>query len=171
MDSAYKICVIGVTSTGKTSLIRRLVEDIFDIDEKPTVSHTNFEVQIPLKDGTKVDLVLADRGGEGANSTSTQTFFLGVDGVLQVFAKDDQGSLDALTELNNEAAEQIKHPDQIVWSVVGTKADIESETNIEDLNDDLVDDEDLIFESVSAKDGSGVLEMFQTLAEKIRDNQ
>jgi len=71
MDSAYKICVIGVTSTGKTSLIRRLVEDIFDIDEKPTVSHTNFEVQIPLKDGTKVDLVLADRGGEGANSTST----------------------------------------------------------------------------------------------------
>lgn len=171
MDSAYKICVIGMTSAGKTSLIRRLVEDIFDIDEKPTISHNNFDIELPLPDGSKINLRLADRGGEGANSTSTQTFYLGVDAILQVFAKNDSASLDSLEELNQEAVSQVKHPDQIVWSVVGTKGDTESETNIEDLNDEVVDDEELIFESVSAKEGTGVLEMFQKLAMKIRDNQ
>ena len=168
MEPNYKICLVGVSSAGKTSLIRRLVDNEFDQDEKPTLNHTTTDFTIETEDGTMVKLSLADRGGEASLSSGTQTFYRAADCILQVFAKNNQASVTALQELNTEAASAVKKPDDVIFVLVGTKADEESKVDIEELDDEFAD-EGMIFESVSAKEGSSVFEMFKAIATKLHE--
>ncbi len=61
-----KVVVIGKASVGKTCLIKQLVGEGFDEDEKPTTSMKSYEWE---------NLKIFDQGGEENYSNATQTFF------------------------------------------------------------------------------------------------
>ncbi|MFQ5837421.1 MAG: Rab family GTPase [Thermoplasmata archaeon] len=168
-----KVCLVGEAAVGKTSLIRRFVQDIFDDKYITTlgakVSKKEIQVDIPERDLIiQMDMVIWDIMGEkGVRDLLKEAFFNGAKGVLAVC---DITRYSTLRELDDWI--------QSVYNVVG-EVSVVYVVNKVDLKDEvmvLFGDKEVemaaqAFDSpyfyTSAKTGENVQLCFQRLAEDI----
>ncbi len=168
-----KVCLVGEAAVGKTSLIRRFVQDIFDDSYITTlgakVSKKELQVEIPEKDLLiQMDMVIWDIMGEkGVRDLLREAFFSGAKGILGVC---DLTRYSSLKELDDWV--------QSVFQVVGEIAVVYAVNKV-DLRDEVMllfgepDIElsaqafDASYFYTSAKTGEHVQMVFQRLAEDI----
>ena len=168
-----KVCLVGEAAVGKTSLIRRFVQDIFDDSYITTlgakVSKKEIQVEVPEKDLLiQMDMVIWDIMGEkGVRDLLREAFFNGAKGILAVC---DLTRYSSLKELDDWV--------QSVFQVVGEIAVVYA-VNKTDLRDEVMllfgeQDIELSAEAfdatyfyTSAKTGENVQLTFQRLAEEI----
>ena len=173
-DAKAKICFVGHSSVGKTSIIKTLVEGKFEEAKGPTVSMetTDFEIEA---NGEKVGLRLCDTQGAEMSQEITQSYFKGMAALIAVYAKDDENSFKEIGDLVDRAFEEVSSSDGIVVVLVGNKSDLKdgvtaeqgkSLVETEDPDDSVADK----FFEVSAKSNTNIKEMFTFIAEKILEN-
>ncbi|MEE9164374.1 MAG: Rab family GTPase [Thermoplasmata archaeon] len=168
-----KVCLVGEAAVGKTSLIRRFVQDIFDDSYITTlgakVSKKELQVEIPEKDLLiQMDMVIWDIMGEkGVRDLLREAFFSGAKGILGVC---DLTRYSSLKELDDWV--------QSVFQVVGEIAVVYAVNKV-DLRDEvmlLYGEQDIELSAqafdatyfyTSAKTGEHVQMIFQRLAEDI----
>ncbi len=168
-----KVCLVGEAAVGKTSLIRRFVQDVFDDSYITTlgakVSKKEIQVEIPEKDLLiQMDMVIWDIMGEkGVRDLLREAFFSGAKGILGVC---DLTRYSSLKELDDWV--------QSVFQVVGEIAVVYA-VNKMDLRDEvmlLYGEQDIELSAqafdatyfyTSAKTGEHVQMVFQRLAEDI----
>ncbi len=168
-----KVCLVGEAAVGKTSLIRRFVQDVFDDSYITTlgakVSKKEIQVEIPEKDLLiQMDMVLWDIMGEkGVRDLLREAFFSGAKGILGVC---DLTRYSSLKELDDWV--------QSVFQVVGEIAVVYAVNKV-DLRDEvmlLFGEQDIELSAqafdatyfyTSAKTGEHVQMIFQRLAEDI----
>ncbi len=168
-----KVCLVGEAAVGKTSLIRRFVQDIFDDSYITTlgakVSKKEIQVEIPEKDLLiQMDMVIWDIMGEkGVRDLLREAFFSGAKGILGVC---DLTRYSSLKELDDWV--------QSVFQVVGEIAVVYAVNKV-DLRDEVMllfgeQDVELSAQAfdasyfyTSAKTGEHVQMVFQRLAEEI----
>ncbi len=168
-----KVCLVGEAAVGKTSLIRRFVQDVFDDSYITTlgakVSKKEIQVEIPEKDLLiQMDMVLWDIMGEkGVRDLLREAFFSGAKGILGVC---DLTRYSSLKELDDWV--------QSVFQVVGEIAVVYAVNKV-DLRDEvmlLYGEQDIELSAqafdatyfyTSAKTGEHVQMIFQRLAEDI----
>ena len=83
-DHLLKILMIGDTSVGKSSLMKRFAEDVFSETILSTVG-VDFKIRCLDIDGQRVKLQIWDTAGQERFGGITSTYYRGSHGVIVVF--------------------------------------------------------------------------------------
>jgi small GTP-binding protein len=154
-----KICMVGQFGVGKTSLVRRFVDSMFDERYLTTVG-----VKIDRKDvlvgAAPVTLMLWDLAGEDDLAQLKVSHLRGSSGYILVADGCRAASLAKAVELQQRIEQQLG---PLPFVLVLNKADVKDEWEIQDGASKY---DWAVFET-SAKAGTGVEEMFLALATKL----
>ncbi|MGB6267959.1 MAG: Rab family GTPase [Olleya sp.] len=162
MKISKKIVLIGHFGVGKSSLIRRFVEDTFSEDYKVTIGvHVlKKEVSIP-KSNHDITLVIWDLEGNDDITNTRPSYLLGTSAFLYVFDMTRPTTYEKL-EFDLDYIKQ-RYPN-IPMKVIGNKKDLVTNDFIKQNNNVFGRFVDFY---TSAKSGKKVAEVFYNLAEAI----
>ena len=162
-----KICMVGDSAVGKTSLIKKFVLDLFDDSYITTIGTkiTKRTIKI-LDDETTMDMMIWDIMGQTSfRSLLQDAYFYGTHGVLAVV---DSTRLDTLENIH-EWVDSIRHVvGEVPMIFVANKCDLEHKVTMEMLDKEL-DRYESKFMYVSAKTGENVSDAFTKLGESVID--
>lgn len=124
-----KIIICGTGAVGKTSIVRRFVENKFDFNYLLTVGMepSNRKLQV---NGFLVNLILFDVAGQERFQTLREVFFRKASGAILVFDLTRPESLDELYEWKDQIDERLGK-NRIPIVLLGNKADIEDMIRID----------------------------------------
>jgi small GTP-binding protein len=162
MIISKKIVLIGHFGVGKTSLIRRFVENTFSEDYKVTIGVHISKKNIEISDGkTSISLIIWDLEGQDDIKKTRTSYLLGTHGFIYVFDLSRPETFKNLTSELNFLNEN--HP-TIPVKVVGNKMDLVNKVYLTQYNDIF---KPLVDFFVSAKTGSRVETLFSKLANEL----
>jgi Ras-related protein Rab-18 len=128
----FKIIVCGEGGVGKTSLIRRYVENKFEENYLITLGMdpTNTAIEVELEDNKviPVNLILYDVAGQERFQSLREVFFRGAHGALLVF---DLTRPETLEKLEKWYADVFNSAGKIPTMLIGNKSDREDEVAID----------------------------------------
>ncbi|MFD1614214.1 Rab family GTPase [Gelatiniphilus marinus] len=162
MEVSKKIVLIGHFGVGKTSLIRRFVENTFSEDYKVTIGVHISKKTINISNANKsVSLIIWDLEGQDDIKKTRTSYLLGTHGFIYVFDLSRPitfENLDSVLKFINQ-----NYPKTPV-KVVGNKMDLVNKAYLSQYNDVLNPFVDFF---VSAKSGSKVESLFSKLAKEL----
>jgi small GTP-binding protein len=158
-----KICMLGASAVGKTSLVARYVHSMFS--EK---YHTTVGVKIDRKtvqaSGTEINLMLWDIEGDDDYQSLRMSYLRGTSGYILVADGTRRATLERVRSLRQRAIEAVG---QVPCVLVLNKADLVEEWDIDAAECAALEAEGLQVIKTSAKTGVGVEECFLALAGKM----
>lgn len=166
-DYMLKLIIIGDPSVGKSSLLLRYVDDIYEESYICTIG-VDFKIKTLEVSGKKVKLQIWDTAGQERFKPITQTYFRGAHGCIVVY---DISDADTFTNLNTWIREykEINNPEYANNIVIlGNKCDLEDKRQVTfDKGQRLGEELGVPFKEVSAKNNTSVNEAFYTIAEDV----
>lgn len=160
-----KICMVGAFATGKTSLVSRFVSSIFSEKYHTTVGVKIDKKTLNIQDKT-INLILWDLYGEDEFQKVRMSYLRGSSGYLLVVDGTRRNTLEKAFDLQTRVEETIGN---VPFIMILNKWDLTDEWEIDPVEIDAVQLKGWTVIKTSAKNGLGVAEVFQTLAEKIMD--
>jgi len=158
----FKVSVIGEFGVGKTSLIKRYMTNTFDEGYKATLGAaiSTFDTKI---DKIEVSLQVWDLAGQNPFRKVRHQYLFGSDFAIAVFDLTRRESLDALAEW---VADARSADPEVTCILVGNKSDLveEREVSPEDAGAVAKQLRMISYMETSAKDGTNIRELFQTIA-------
>ncbi|MGB2628966.1 MAG: Rab family GTPase [Candidatus Acidiferrum sp.] len=158
-----KICMLGSFAVGKTSLVRRYVQSIYD-----TVYQTTVGVKVDkkvLKVGDiDLTLMLWDLYGEDEFQKMKWTYLRGSSGYLLVADGTRRSTLEKAMALEQKVREEVG---EIPFILVINKCDLVEEWDLDPLLESHLNAKKWTVLHSSAKTGENVEEAFLALARKI----
>ena len=155
--------MLGTFAVGKTSLVRRFVKGIFS-EKYLTTMGAKVDKKTVNVDGKTVDLLLWDLNGEDRFQSLSMDYVQGSAGYLLVIDATRRSSLEAAHTLQQKVQQSIG---SIPFVVVFNKSDLENPWENQDREIDQLVQQGWTIVHTSAKTGTGVEEVFQTLTEMI----
>ena len=157
---AKKMCMVGLYGVGKTSLVKRYVESIFD--ER---YHTTIGVKIDKKDvvlnGRTVSLAIWDMAGEDDIAQIRVSHLRGASGYLLIADGCRRASLEKAFELRSRIEQQLG---ALPFVLVVNKADLKDQWEIQASEIEQVRNDGWPVVEASARTGDAVDQAFLHLA-------
>ena len=126
-DYIFKVLLVGNSDVGKSSLILRYVDQIWNDVFVPTIG-VDFKVKSLEIENKSIKLQIWDTAGQERFRNVISSYFKGAHGILLIF---DITSRDSFKELENWLAEVEKNAStQILKILIGNKCDLEEEREI-----------------------------------------
>ncbi|XP_065362910.1 ras-related protein Rab-18 [Calliphora vicina] len=163
-DKAIKLLVIGESGVGKSSLIRRFVENKFDENHDVTIG-MDFKSKVMNIDGVDYKLALWDTAGAERFRSLTPSFYRKALGAILVYDISSRESLVKLEAWFTELENYSDNPN-IATIVVGNKIDNERVISREEGLKFARKHRSLFLET-SAKHDKFVADVFRDIVEKI----
>lgn len=121
-DHLFKVLCIGDTATGKSALVARYTEDVFDKHHNSTIG-VDFKIKTIERDGKVVKLQIWDTAGQERFRAITTSYYRGADGVLIVYDVTNPESLENIaTGWINEVRNYASREPKIL--LLGNKSDL-----------------------------------------------
>lgn len=162
-----KVCIVGATGVGKTSLVARFVNSLFSAKYLTTVG-----VKIDRKDITigarPITMVLWDIEGRDQFQELRSTYVLGAHGFFFVADGTRRSTLKDLLSMASSLDSSLASVPSIV---VVNKADLEAEWEIHPREIDALRADGRFVIRGSAKTGVGVEDAFRELGRRIVENE
>ncbi|XP_057700285.1 GTP-binding protein Rhes-like [Corythoichthys intestinalis] len=160
-----RLVFLGAAGVGKTALIRRFLQDTFEVKHRRTVEELHSrEYDIG---GVKITVEILDTSGSYSFPAMRKLSIQNSDAFALVYAVDDPESLETLKSLRDEILE-IKADKHAPIVVVGNKTDRVVERRV--CGDDIMSvvemDWNNSYLEASAKDNSNVVEVFKELLQQ-----
>lgn len=178
-DYLFKLLLIGNSSVGKSSLLFRFVENVWDDNFVPTIGVDFVRKIYNLKqikkiqklktlevNGKKVKLQIWDTAGQERFKNITASYYRGGNGVLVVYDITDRESFE---NLNSWLIEIEKNANKNVYKLlIGNKSDLEEKRKVTyQEGKDFATSNGMQFMETSAKTASKVQEAFELLTQEI----
>ena len=155
-----KVCMLGSFSVGKTSMVRRYVESMFD--EK---YHTTIGVKVDKKivraGGRTLTLILWDIHGEDIFQKMSMSYLRGMSGYLLVVDGTRRRTLEDALALRQRVRENMR---EIPWVLIINKSDLRGEWEIDEERIAALQQSGANVIRTSARTGDAVEEAFSRLA-------
>ncbi|KAF7318752.1 hypothetical protein HMN09_00387500 [Mycena chlorophos] len=146
-----KIVVLGAANVGKSSLIRKLLDDQFDEAYRPTISD-RFEKTLHWR-GKDYPCIIYDTGGQDEFSPIKPEHAVGIHGYVLAYAISSQKSFDAVSIIYDKIVHFCGVPMPTV--IVGTKSDLFMSRQVSEVDGkNLAEEKESAWVEVSARDGS-----------------
>jgi len=158
-----KICMLGATGVGKTSLVSRFVLSLFS-DSYLTTIGVKVDKKSVSVDGTDVTLLLWDIYGQDEFQTVRTSYLRGASGYLLVADGTRQLTLDTARELQKTSEGVVG---QVPFILVLNKADLADEWRVDDRALWKMAEDGWSVIKTSAKTGAGVEDAFVKLAQRM----
>ena len=159
-----KVCMVGMYGVGKTSLVRRFVESVYDERYFSTVGVKIEKKTVPM-DGHEVMLSIWDMAGEDEIAQARLSHLRGAQGYILVADGTRHATLDKAVDLNRRIGDTLG---DLPFVLVVNKNDLRSEWEIRSSELDSLGWP--VYES-SAKTGEGVEDLFHTLAGRMLEQR
>ena len=161
-DYIFKVLLVGNSDVGKSSLILRYVDQIWNDVFVPTIG-VDFKVKSLEIENKSIKLQIWDTAGQERFRNVISSYFKGAHGILLIF---DITSRDSFKELENWLAEVEKNAStQILKILIGNKCDLEEEREIsKDEGEAFAMRNGMQYIETSAKINTNVNEAFEALS-------
>lgn len=164
-----KVCLLGDSSVGKTSLIRRFVHDTFDDHYISTIGTKISKREIKLdfqEKSVDMDMTIWDiMGHRGFRQLLQEAYFYGAQGVLAVC---DLTREQTLNDLDDWIDSVFKSVEKVPVIIVANKADLKDKAQFDDKElEASADGFGSKYVYTSAKNGENVELAFTKLAKSI----
>ena len=162
-----KVVIIGDQNVGKTCILQRLVENVFNENTEPTISNNTSRYSCTVN-GKEVLLTIWDTAGQEKYRSLTNVYFRDSQAAIIIF---DATNTEPLAEIQSWLQSFKAVANQGVVVVAANKSDLVSDqealkSRCKDLENELGG---IPVHIVSAKDGEGVIPLFQFVAEKVSE--
>ncbi len=161
MQISKKVVVLGHFGVGKTSLIRRIVEDSFSDNYEVSIGVHITKKRVEVCPNTTISLILWDLEGTADLNQIRDSYLLGAHAVIYVF---DVLRPSTFLNIRDDLSIIAKKVGGVTIRVVGNKVDL---TAPEDLAEILENHEISLDYLTSAKTGSKVNDLFEHLAKTL----
>ena len=161
MSNSKKVVLLGHFGVGKTSLMRRFVENVFSEEYKVTLGVQIQKKVINLSGRKTLSMIIWDIEGNTTIKNTRSSYLLGANAFIYVF---DATRLDTFNELNEEIEYLRSQYPKAKIKIVVNKVDLVNKKSLEDL---LIARQIKCGYFTSAKTGEMVNEMFETLAKEL----
>ena len=166
----YKIILVGETNVGKTCIITQFIEGKFEETHLATISHQfcrkNFD--LPLERNITMDIW--DTVGQERFRSLSNIYYKDAKAVIVVY---DITNKESFNEVKDYWYNQIKENSNkdVIIAIAANKSDLYEtrEVSIEE-GEEFAKSIDAIFASTSAKNDTGITNLFENIAMKILDS-
>ncbi|XP_063693670.1 ras-related protein Rab-5B-like [Bolinopsis microptera] len=165
----FKVCLFGDSSVGKTSIVRRFVQNTFSEFQAASIGAAYTEKSIKIEDET-YKIQIWDLAGQETFKNLAPMYYRGAAAAILAFDityKNSFISVDSwMSELNKNA------PEGIVLVLVGNKADSANirQVSVEDIQS-YTTKHNIIYFEASAKSGENVEEIFHFVCKSVPDKR
>lgn len=163
--TTLKILIIGESDVGKSSLLLRFTDDVFDPGLAATIG-VDFKVKTVSVDGNKAKLAIWDTAGSERFRTLTPSYYRGAQGAILVYDVSNRQSFQKLDQWLYEL-DTYSTRSNIVKMLVGNKIDKEGRAVSREEGMKYARKHSMLFIEASAKTCDGVQCAFEELVEKI----
>ena len=161
-----KIVLVGESGVGKTSIITQYIDNIFQKDQQSTIGGTFSTKTVKCGNGKILKLEIWDTAGQERYRSVTKLFYKDANAAILVYDITNKFSFE---EIQNYWFGQVKDsaPENIIIAIVANKLDLyENEQVDETIARKYAQDNNALFASTSAKNTSGIEDLFLEIAKK-----
>jgi len=167
-----KLVLLGNSGVGKTSLVLRYVQGTFAHHQTSTIG-ASFMTKRVFIDSWKVKLQLWDTAGQERFRSMTPMYYRGAHAAVLVYDITQEDSLDAVKDWVREL-QQSQHNvrNDIIIAIAGNKVDLEEKRKVPKIKaQEYATSIGAILREVSAKDDSGIEELFLQVTKILVEKQ
>lgn len=158
--ATFKVVLTGDSGVGKTAIVLRYIEDIFDSQMSQTVG-VSFKKKTVNVQNREATLIFWDTAGQEVYRSLAPQYYRDAAMALVVFAVNEQSSLAGAREWIKGIREQ--QPTAVVM-LVGNKTDLDNERVVsQEAAAELAEEFGLKYMETSALRGDGIKEVFEEL--------
>ncbi|OHT07949.1 Ras-related protein Rab-31 [Tritrichomonas foetus] len=162
-----KVVMLGTSNVGKTTIINRTLNGIYDHNINPTLG-ANYSTKNITVYKDEVRLQIWDTAGEEKYRSLVPMFFQGSHAAIFVYSINDRKSFEELDYFIKCICEHSKS--SLVKLVVGNKVDLENQRQVQTFEaKQFAHDIEAQFIEVSALTGSCIEKLFYEVAKSIYD--
>jgi small GTP-binding protein len=158
-----KVCMLGATSVGKTSLVRRFVESIFSEKYQATIG-VKIDRKLVAIDGAQVSLLLWDLQGEDEFQRVRLSYLRGASGLIYVADGTRPETLATTRSIRASAEETVGAVPSLVLL---NKSDLNSAWALDDAVVEANAPTGIPIVRTSAKTGANVEDAFSALVRRM----
>jgi small GTP-binding protein len=167
-EYTFKIIIIGPAAVGKSSLIRRFVDNKFSTDYHFTLGVNFLSKLVEYETGKYATLSIWDIGGQDRFQILRRNFYGGTQGALVIFDLSREQTFPKMQEWLSDLHQAIKK--DIPTIIIGNKKDLISEIGEVIIRDEVhqfAEKMGTLLIETSAKTGDNVEKAFVDLTRKI----
>lgn len=165
----FRIIMLGDSTVGKSSLLKRYTEDLFLESINQTVGVDFYVHFLEVEPGVRVKLQFWDTAGQERFRSVTRSYYRNSVGGLLVFDMTNQASFDNIKEWHDEVCERVQ-PNKVLFILVGQKSDRDDQgervVSVEEAQK-LAGQLGVPYVEASAKTGHNVKDTFELLTRRV----
>ena len=165
-NEAIKIIVIGDQSVGKSCLILRYTEEIFDQNTMSTIGIA-FRKKIVNIDNRETKVTIFDTAGHERFRQITKYFYHGCKGIIIVYDVNVKTTFESVSKWI-ESLSKIENEVEVL--IIGNKIDLERNVTLEELKNVALENKTLYMET-SAMTGENVNKAFEVILKRINEKK
>ena len=164
-DVLLKLLLVGDSSVGKTALVCRFADDVFEANFVATIG-IDFKIKTLDIGGQRVKLQVWDTAGQERFRTITHSYYRGANGILLVYSITDRRTFDHVAKWLDDISSLAADDVEVV--IVGNKSDLEDKRIVStNAGETLASENNVRFLETSAKEDTNVTQAFMLLAETV----
>ena len=166
-DLLFKLLLIGDSGVGKTCIVFRFSDDVFNTSFISTIG-IDFKIKTVEMKGKRIKLQIWDTAGQERFHTITTSYYRGAMGIMLVYAVNNSKSFDNISKWLRNIQE---HANEDVEKVIlGNKCDMEDKRVVpKELGEAIARENGLRFYETSAMTNLNINTAFMELVETILD--
>ena len=164
-----KVVLIGEMGVGKTCIIEQFISNDFNQDQDSNITAQFCKKDFEFPGGEKITLDIWDTAGQEKFRALTRIFYKNAKAVIIVYSITNKQTFD---EAKNYWYDQVKqHCDSgVIIAIAANKCDLYEQRQVEDEEGEkFAKNVGAFFASTSAKNDSGITNLFENIAMKMLD--
>ena len=164
-----KVVLIGEMGVGKTCIIEQFISNDFNQDQDSTITAQFCKKDFEFPGGEKITLDIWDTAGQEKFRALTRIFYKNAKAVIIVYSITNKQTFDEAKNYWYEQVKQNCHSDVII-AIAANKCDLYEERKVSDEEgEQFAKSIGAFFASTSAKNDSGITNLFENIAMKMLD--
>ena len=161
----FKILTIGESGVGKTSILRRFVENKFLKTHLATIG-IDFKTKNLNINNQDIKLKIWDTAGQERFRNITTQYYKGADGIVLVYDVTDEASYEKIRDWMEQILSNTQQ-EEIGLVLLGNKCDMEPRNVTEEMGKKMAEELKVNYFETSALTGQGIKEAFEQLTRDI----